>query len=133
MIMQGMSTGDEVGSPATGHSTPAPPQMEGLTLPCAPAADGPPTPVNVLRWVAAAKGEPWFPSRHAAQTGGDRDALDEPLAALRDAGLVRVEAWVRGQGQGYVLTPEGCEAVSTGAGVPASSSEVPAAAPQESR
>jgi membrane associated rhomboid family serine protease len=90
-----------------------------------------PTPAAVLRWIAA-KGEPWFPSRHAAETGTDRDSLDEPLTALRLAGLVRVETWVRGVGQGYVLTPEGREAADAGPSVPiltAGATELPAAPP----
>jgi membrane associated rhomboid family serine protease len=60
----------------------------------------------VLRWVAASEG-PWFPSRFAAEAGIPRDSLDEPLAELRLAGLVRVAQWVRGAGQGYEATPEG--------------------------
>jgi membrane associated rhomboid family serine protease len=49
----------------------------------------------------------WFPARYAAEAGVPRDSLDEPLAELRLAGLVRVAEWVRGVGQGYALTPEG--------------------------
>jgi hypothetical protein len=57
---------------------------------------------------------PWFPSEHAAATGCDRDALDEPLNQLRLAALVRIATWVRGVGQGYVLTPTGQAAAARG-------------------
>jgi rhomboid protease GluP len=87
-----MGTSDEGASTPTGTSG---------------AARGAPTRDDVLRWVAAAAGEPWFPSRHAAEAGTDRAALDEPLGQLRHADLVRVASWVRGAGQGYVLTPAG--------------------------
>jgi rhomboid protease GluP len=65
-----------------------------------------PTAEVVFRAVAASRG-PWFPARHAAATGVPREALDEPLAELRVAGLVVVTDWVRGVGQGYALTPAG--------------------------
>jgi rhomboid protease GluP len=116
MIMPQMHTGDEVDSPTTGDVTPRPIQVSAMVFPS--ASPGPPTPADVLRWIAAAKGEPWFPSRHAAETGTDRDSLDEPLNVLRLAELVRVETWVRGAGQGYVLTPEGRDAALTGLGIP---------------
>ncbi len=74
-----------------------------------PTANFLPTPALVLRWVAAAGDAPWFPSRHAAEHAVPRDALDEPLAALRDAGLVRVRDWVKGLGQGYAITPDGAD------------------------
>ena len=112
--MLGMDTANEVDSPPTGHTPPPPTPGGEIALPLAPADRPPPTPAAVLRWIAAAKGEPWFPSRHAAQTGTDRDSLDEPLNVLRLAGLVRVETWVRGLGQGYVPTPEGLDAAAAG-------------------
>ena len=121
MIMPQMHTGDEVDSPATGDVTPRPIQVGAMVFPS--TSPGPPTPADVLRWIAAAKGEPWFPSRHAAETGTDRDSLDEPLNVLRLAELVRVETWVRGSGQGYVLTPEGRDAALTGLGIPNPSGE----------
>ncbi|HJZ58850.1 MAG TPA: rhomboid family intramembrane serine protease [Gemmataceae bacterium] len=61
----------------------------------------------VLGWIAASGERPWFPSAHARDTGVPRDSLDEPLTELRLAGLVRIAEWVRGAGQGYVVTPEG--------------------------
>lgn len=64
-----------------------------------------PTPEEVLGWIAAHRGEAWFPSRHAQSTGTPRDLLDSPLNELRSAGLIRVVDWVRGVGQGYALSP----------------------------
>ena len=114
--MREMQTGDEIESPTIARATPPPRQMGDIVLSRAPG--GAPTPANVLRWVAEAGGAPWFPANHAAAAGLDRDSLDEPLNVLRLAGLVSVGAWVRGTGQGYVLTPEGRDAVETGAGIP---------------
>ena len=72
-----------------------------------PADAAPPTPEEILRWIADAAPTPWFPSAFAAAAGVPRDSLDEPLAELRLAELARVAAWVRGVGQGYALTPAG--------------------------
>lgn len=77
-----------------------------------------PTPEDVLGWVAAAKGA-WFPSAHARESGLPREALDGPLGELRAAGLVAVADWVKGAGQGYVLTPDGAAARAEGSDVPA--------------
>ncbi|MBA4186835.1 MAG: hypothetical protein C0467_02335 [Planctomycetaceae bacterium] len=85
----------------------------------ASAAESPrpdPTPEMVLKWVAASGEEPWFPSRHATEAGTDRTALDSPLGELRRANHIRVATWVRGLGQGYVLTPEGTAALTGRAG-----------------
>ena len=112
-----MEPGHEVDSPATDDSTPLPLRVDSLgdALPSAqppapPSAqhvpDPTPTPCSVLLAIAATDG-PWFPSRFAAEANISRDLLDEPLAELRLAGLVRVAEWVRGVGQGYALTPEG--------------------------
>lgn len=120
--MPAMSMPDEVAPAPADVTTPLPSRAHEMVLPTTP------TPAAVLAAVAAAGGRPWFPSRHAADTDTDRDALDEPLAVLRTAGLVRVAAWERGLGQGYVLTPEGEDSVATGAGVPAPG-EKPAAEP----
>lgn len=90
-------------SPPTDHPTPPPRDVSALTLRQPPDR---PTPEVVLRWVVDANG-PWFPATHAKQTGTPRDAYDGPLAELRAAGLVRVEAWEKGLGQGYVATPDG--------------------------
>jgi membrane associated rhomboid family serine protease len=76
--------------------------------------------------VAAAQG-PWFASRHSAETGVPRERLDEPLAVLRLAGLVRVSDWVKGQGQGYVLTPEGEHAAANPAALAQLKTETPPA------
>src|SRR5580704_9206898 len=108
-----MDTVDEVSSPISSDSTPLPIQVGDIVLPCAQ-----PTPTVLLAWIAKTSGQPWFPSQHAAITGTDRDALDEPLTQLRIAGLIRIETWVRGVGQGYVLTPPGEKAFATGTGIP---------------
>ena len=111
-----MANRDEVDSPATDDLT-----THSSESGKGPA--GPPTPATVLAWVAAAHGKVWFPSQHSADTNIDRDALDVPLNALRLAGLLRVEDWVRGVGQGFLLTPEGKAALATGKGIPDSSFE----------
>src|SRR5690242_10652790 len=101
--MPDMSPGDEPRPPATADSPPPPenPTTSGAGPRCAP------TPEDVLRWVAAGAPEPWFPSAHAKLTGTPRDSLDDPLTELRLADLVKIATWVRGVGQGYVLTPAG--------------------------
>jgi len=76
------------------------------------------TPETILKWIAAAGDQPWFPSQHAAQTGTDRNELDEPLGQLRLADLVRAATWIRGVGQGYVLTPDGVALVASGSVFP---------------
>ncbi|MBN9119343.1 MAG: rhomboid family intramembrane serine protease [Planctomycetes bacterium] len=109
-----MEPGHEVDAPATDDQTPLPLRVDSLgdamssAPPPAPEAepDPTPTPGSVLLAVARADG-PWFPSKYAAEARVARDLLDEPLAELRLAGLVRVAEWVRGAGQGYALTPEG--------------------------
>ena len=72
----------------------------------------PASPADVLRWCAAAAPGLWFPSAHAASTGTPRDALDDPLWKLRQAGLVQVGDWVKGRGQGFLLTPDGTAALT---------------------
>lgn len=102
-----MASGDEAVSPSSDRPTP-------ITGEVSVSAGAPPTPEALLTWIAAANGQPWFPSQHVAATGGDRDALDDPLNQLRLAGLVRVAGWERGVGQGYVLTPNGERALAAG-------------------
>lgn len=112
-----MNASDEVLSLSAEDATPLPIRVGEAVLPCAG-----PTPGIVLGWIGAAtatSGEPWFPSQFAAATGTDRDALDEPLAQLRLTGLIRIADWVRGVGQGYVLTADGEKALATGTGIPA--------------
>lgn len=109
--MPGMGNGDEVVSPPTNHTTPFPGEVAGL-------AGARPAPEAVLGWIARSGGKPWFPSQHAAATSMDRDTLDDPLNHLRLAGLIRVAAWERGVGQGYVLTPDGEIALATGRMIP---------------
>ncbi|MEO2091316.1 MAG: rhomboid family intramembrane serine protease [Gemmataceae bacterium] len=78
-----------------------------------PSQTGSPTPADVLRWVAESAPHLWFPGRWAVTAGVPRDALDDPLWALRQAGLVQVGDWVDGVGQGFQLTPEGERATRT--------------------
>lgn len=114
-----MGSSDEVDSPATDDATPMPIRVVEMGLAAtSPSSPVPPTPAAVLGWIAAAGGRAWFPSRHAAETGTDRDSLDDPLAQLRAAGLIEVAEWVRGAGQGYVLTSSGEASSATGLGVP---------------
>jgi membrane associated rhomboid family serine protease len=61
----------------------------------------------VLKDVAAAGDEPWYPAAYAQATGVPRDRLDVCLDRLRLSGLVRLTDWEQGRGQGYVLTAEG--------------------------
>jgi membrane associated rhomboid family serine protease len=70
-----------------------------------------PTPASILLAIAAVP-ETWFPARFAAAQGVPRDQLDDPLAELRLAGLVRIAEWVKGVGQGYAITPEGTVAAA---------------------
>jgi rhomboid protease GluP len=114
--MPGMASGDEVVSPPTDRPEASP---NGPGEP--PGAR--PTPEAVLGWIAKAGGRPWFPSRHAAETATDRDALDEPLDRLRAAGLVRIAEWERGTGQGYVLTAEGQLALAGAVALPPTGGE----------
>ncbi len=97
-----MDPATELLPPPTDNHTPPP--REAVALAPRPA-DRPSTDA-VLRAVVAAGG-PWFPSAHARRTGAPRPALDEALTELRNAGLVRVAAWERGAGQGYLATPDG--------------------------
>jgi membrane associated rhomboid family serine protease len=69
---------------------------------------------SVLRSIAAAGPEPWYPKLHAESSGVARDSLDAPLEKLRVAGLIRLTDWVKDRGQGYVLTPEGTGALNDG-------------------
>jgi rhomboid protease GluP len=108
-----MDTVDEVSSPKSSDATPLPRQVGEIGSPRTT-----PTPTVVLGWIANATGKPWFPSQHAAESGTDRDSLDEPLSQLRVAGLIRIATWVRLVGQGYVLTPTGEKALATGGEIP---------------
>jgi rhomboid protease GluP len=100
-----MNPGDEADSPPD-DPTSRPAAGDGRP------ESAPPTPEQVLRWVAASGAEPWFPSAHAQETGVARDSLDRPLNELREGELVRVVTWVRGLGQGYALTPDGQTALN---------------------
>src|SRR5579872_7391764 len=108
-----MDSVEEVFTSKDNDSTPLPRQVGEIVLPCAQ-----PTPLVVLGWIAKAAGEPWFPSHYATSAKIDRDSLDEPLSQLRITGLIRVADWVRGVGQGYLLTPLGEKALANGQGIP---------------
>jgi rhomboid protease GluP len=111
--MQEMDTDSEVASDVNEDATPLPIEVGEMELPRTEA-----TAEAVLAYIAKATGQSWFPSQHAVNTRTDRDALDEPLMLLRMAGLIRIATWVRGFGQGYVLTEEGERALATGKGIP---------------
>src|SRR5262245_14269736 len=68
---------------------------------------------TILRQVEASAPEPWYPKLYAETTGVPRDSLDPPLEKLRMAGLIRLTEWVKDRGQGYVLTPEGIQALKS--------------------
>ncbi|HEY3787651.1 MAG TPA: rhomboid family intramembrane serine protease [Urbifossiella sp.] len=70
------------------------------------------SPEQVLGWIAASGDAPWFPSQYAEKTGIPREAFDEPLNELRTSELVRIADWIRGVGQGYLLTATGSAAVN---------------------
>src|SRR6516165_1663498 len=61
----------------------------------------------LLRECQAASPQPWYPSEYAQQTGVVRATIEADLDRLRLAGLLRLSDWVKGKGQGYLLTPEG--------------------------
>ncbi len=67
----------------------------------------------VLRDVASARTEPWYPADYAQATGVPREQLDACLDRLRLSGLVRLTDWVQGRGQGYTLTPEGAQVLDS--------------------
>ncbi|MCI0642199.1 MAG: rhomboid family intramembrane serine protease [Gemmataceae bacterium] len=69
-----------------------------------------PTPdllLEILKACAAAEPQPLYPAAFAAESGLEREFLDESLDSLRLKGLVRLTDWAAGKGQGYALTPAG--------------------------
>ena len=58
----------------------------------------------LLRECQAASPQPWYPSEYAQQTGVVRATIEADLDRLRLAGLLRLSDWVKGKGQGYLLT-----------------------------
>ncbi len=91
------------------------PSMDASSVPTSSAAAADPSSgpaaKDLLRAIAAAAPQMWFPRLHAEQTGAARDGLDEPLWRLRQAGLVQVTDWIGGLGQGFQLTRDGERAV----------------------
>jgi membrane associated rhomboid family serine protease len=61
----------------------------------------------ILRQCADAAPAPWYPRAFAETAGIPRETLDPFLERLRLRGLVRLTDWVSGNGQGYMLMPEG--------------------------
>ena len=89
---------------------------------------------DILRLCATAAPNPWYPSEYVRSTGIPRDNLDLPLERLRVGGLIRLTVWVKGTGQGYVLTPEGEEALqSPRSAGPAAPARCRAASPSRCR
>lgn len=67
----------------------------------------------LLRECQATSPQPWYPSTYVKETGLDRTMIDAKLDHLRMAGLLRLTDWVQGNGQGYVLTPEGSQVLES--------------------
>lgn len=116
---------------------PANPPTEAVSPPIAPvppapagaAAAGPPTGPDILRWVAAAGPKLWFPGEQARESGIPRADFDDPVWVLRQSGMIRVADWVKGRGQGFVLTPEGEAALADPAKLTAAPPPTPAPEP----
>jgi rhomboid protease GluP len=68
---------------------------------------------EILRQCAQATPNPWYPSAYAQVAGISRDSLDPHLDQLRLGGLIKLTDWVPVMGQGYVLTPEGVQALQS--------------------
>ena len=107
-----MSTGDNIIPIPSADARPAAEIRTTLEAVPAPAEGKSPTPADLLSWCAAARPALWFPSDQAARSGIPRADFDEPLWLLRQAGLIKVGDWVRGRGQGFVLTAAGEEALA---------------------
>src|SRR6476620_3289870 len=67
---------------------------------------------TVLRECLAADPNPWYPREYADKVGIDREGLYGPLNDLRVANLVQLTDWVKGKGQGYLITRLGREVLS---------------------
>ena len=77
-------------------------------------SDAETTPIRetLLRQCLAADPAPWYPKEYAQTSGVNRDSLYGPLNDLRVANLVQLTEWIRGKGQGYVITPLGREVLA---------------------
>jgi rhomboid protease GluP len=71
--------------------------------------DTPPLRETLLRQCLATDPSPWYPKEYAQNAGVERESLYGPLNDLRAANLVQLTEWIRGKGQGYVITPLGKE------------------------
>jgi membrane associated rhomboid family serine protease len=69
-------------------------------------------PETILRQLSAADPKPWYPRDYADAAGINRETLYGPLNDLRIANLVQLTDWVRGKGQGYIITPLGKEVLN---------------------
>lgn len=67
----------------------------------------------LLRECQATSPQPWYPSTYVKETGLDRGMVDSELDRLRMSGLLQLTDWVQGNGQGYVLTPEGAQVLQS--------------------
>lgn len=67
---------------------------------------------TLLRQCLASDPAPWYPKEYVPDAGDDRESIYGPLNELRLANLVQLTEWVRGKGQGYVITPLGKEVLS---------------------
>src|SRR5688572_27227476 len=65
----------------------------------------------ILRFCQKSAPSPWYPAAFVRETGFARDQLDPLLNEMRVNGLIRLTDWVPENGQGYVLTPAGEEAM----------------------
>jgi membrane associated rhomboid family serine protease len=61
----------------------------------------------LLRLMAAAAPNPWYPREYAQTSGVERDSLYAPLNDLRIAGLIKLTDWTNDRGQGCLLTETG--------------------------
>lgn len=64
---------------------------------------------TLLRQCLAADPAPWYPKEYAQTAGINRESIYGPMNDLRGANLVQLTEWIRGKGQGYIITPLGKE------------------------
>lgn len=64
---------------------------------------------TILRQIARAAPDPWYPSSFALSAGIPRQDLDRPLDELRRAGLIHAASRGPGEEPGYVLTFQGIQ------------------------
>jgi membrane associated rhomboid family serine protease len=69
--------------------------------------------VMIIRQIAEAAPNPWYPSVFYRTSGTARDSLDPYLDQLRLGGLIQLTDWVSDTGQGYVMTAAGSQVVQS--------------------